>query len=269
MFLTSDEQILTVLKMQDTLPIVKFINKKQYRVGDTPLSYRQVNELDKEKLLKDERENEAGWRKFSFKELLFFTVASELKELGVENSMLRPLSKLFFRITRKDGSPHNTLDDVVCSVLAHIQVVLTFNTKGQVIIYAAPYFELIGEREDAFVYVNMNKIIEKLFKKLGKDYDFTYKSTSDSLLDRLHGSLNLTEREQELVQQVRSGEYDRVEVVMKDGKMNVIRGTKVKRNPFTPTDFAKMLADKRYAKITIQMEDGNVVVHEVEEKKKA
>ena len=267
MLVCSDGQLLKIRDVQETLPVLEMLDKKKYRVGDAPLSYRQINELGNDELIRDERENERGWRKFSLKELLYFMVTVELKKLGVENARLRSLGKLFFEKNGKKGS-RNSADDAICLAFGNVQVALMFDTRGGVGFYAQPFWESMGEHELSYVHVNLNRVISELLKRLGHDFDLSYKTMLDRFAEEAEKNNELTDKERELVNIVREGGCERIEFTMKDGKANVIRLTKVKRSEFSPGDLARMLDEKRYAKVTIQMEDGRVVVHEIEEKRK-
>ncbi len=270
MLMCNDDQLLGVLDIQSKLPLIDWINNKRYRVSDTPLSYRQINELGNDDLINDDRENARGWRRFSLKELLYFTTTVELKKLGVENDQLRPLWKLFFENHSKDGkNPRNCMDDAVCMVLGHIQVALLFNTRGEIGFYTQPFFDLMWQDEVSYVHVNFNRLVGELLKKLGHKFDVSYQSTSDRLYEEMQKNLELTDKERELVRLMRDGGCDRIEITMRDGKMNIIRGTKIKREEFSSSDLARLLEAKAYATVTIHMENGRVVVHEIEEKKKA
>ncbi len=87
---------LNFIEAGDKFNFDDFINKKKFTVKDTPLSYRQVNTLDEDKLLTKDRENNSGWRKFSLKELIYFSVVYDLKKFGLSHEVLKDLSNSFF-----------------------------------------------------------------------------------------------------------------------------------------------------------------------------
>lgn len=161
------------------------------------------------------------------------------------------------------------MDDAVCMVLGHIQVALLFNTRGEVGFYTQPFFDLMWKDEVSYVHINFNRLVGELLKKLGHEFDLSYKSTSDRLYEEMQKNLELTDKERDLVRLMREGGCDRIEIVMKDGKMNIIRGTKIKRDEFSSSDLARLLDEKAYATVKLHLENGRVVVHEIEEKKKA
>src|SRR5687767_13117209 len=71
-------------------------NKKKFRVSDCPITYRQINVLDKDGLIPNSQEDDRSWRKFNLKEIVYLDVIKELKDYGLENKQLKEVRNCFY-----------------------------------------------------------------------------------------------------------------------------------------------------------------------------
>ena len=97
MLFIGDKLLSNYLEADEKLKLKEFIGKKVFTVSDTPLTYRQVNALDGDKLLKDDRKKKENWRRFSIKEMVYILIIHELKKFGVKQENMRGIWQAFFK----------------------------------------------------------------------------------------------------------------------------------------------------------------------------
>ncbi len=273
MFLCTDRQLQKVREVQRDIKIIPALNSKHFRAADTILSYRQLNELGKDHLLNDDRDNERGWRKYSFKELLYFKTAAELKLFGLDNERLKPIHELFFTKSesgRPSTSQHTAADDAICLTLMNVQVMCLLVWNGFAYFAASPQHEAFQvEDTRAAITVNITKLLNELLKEIGVKQKVKNFSLVDLVFSNALSTLkvDLSKKERELIQLIRQGECEKIEVVQQNGKVKVIRALTKKRGKFDPTDLLKVMEAKSYQTVTAHMQNGKVVTYTVEETK--
>jgi len=136
------------------------LNKKKYRVADTDLTYRQINSLDGNNILQDNRKEKRGWRKFSYKELIFISIIKELRAYGFIDERLENLRDLFF----KKSNLHDS-DLAIISAYSGTKTTLVIIMEDGGFTYDLVGFEIKpSENRRSYISVNINKVIEELKK---------------------------------------------------------------------------------------------------------
>ena len=147
----------------------RIYNQKKYSIANTPLSYRQANTLDKDKLLNDERESGKGWRKFSLKELVFIEIVSELKKFGIKHEQLRQLWASFFKEPENIMEPSLEPDKgdaeiAISGVLGGVEVALCLDSKGDVFYFDQKNLTRFIQSEEPLIRVSLNVVVKKIIK---------------------------------------------------------------------------------------------------------
>ena len=132
------------------------INEKSFTKSDTPLSYRQINTLSKDKLFPEERTNNKGWRKFSLKELIYFSLIYELKRFGLTHDFLKDLSDSFFK--------EQTSEIAIICVLVRAEIMLTISVDGKITYYDPPHYLLMGRDNTPSIQIRLNDIVNSVYK---------------------------------------------------------------------------------------------------------
>lgn len=245
---------LKYLRIKDKFELGKFLNKKMFTVSDTPLSYRQVNTLDKDKLLTDNRKKKEGWRKFSFLELVYVLIVDELKKFGLNHQQLNQLWEYFI------GKPIIGETAVGCT-FTETEIILTVNSKGDVVFYEPSYFLVIKDSFEPFIYIRLNDIVNKLLVKMDKKSLPIRWSIRDAYMER-----KVSPKEMELVNIVRNKSYDSIRIKKKDGDISIIyAGKKMGKNTLSEQEVIKLLKEKDYQDVNIIKRDGKIVNYKVEE----
>jgi len=269
----SENLLLKYLEANEKYNLKEFINKKIFTVADTPLSYRQINTMDEDRLLSDERQNKQGWRKFSFKEIIFTDIVYELKKLGLKHEQLRQLWETFFKEPSKEENKDHPKVEVnkeisaiaIGCVFLEVEIILTIDSEGEISFYDPVNYALFQPNSKAYVYITLNHYVNELLAKMDKSTFPATWSTAQAVLDWKR--VNLVKKEEALLQIIRNNDYNTIRVKKKNGEISLIYGEKIGdgNSEFTPQDLIKILDTKDFQDISIVKRDGKIVNYKVEE----
>ncbi|MEI6511474.1 MAG: hypothetical protein WCO25_05580 [Candidatus Uhrbacteria bacterium] len=274
MLWVSDDAELKFLEADEKYKLREFLERRRYRVSDSPLTYRQINNLASVGLLRDAQSEDGKWHKFSFVELVFLKIVLELRGLGFENGQLKGLHRAFLEqrkpiTTGKDGkidTPAGYAFMAIGYAMLQMQIVLTVAPDGEVGFFSTTYFINFASKNTSFAYINVNNIVNDLLKQLGHNASIPYKTFIDLYADVLVGKDKLTDKERKLVELVRSGDYTTVRVHKKDDKTWVVHGKKeADGKGVGPLELLKTIEKRDYQDITIQTRGGKVSHFSVED----
>ncbi len=274
MLMVSDDAELKFLEADEKYKLREFLERRRYRVSDSPLTYRQINNLASMGLLRDAQAEDGKWHKFSFVELVFLKIVLELRGLGFENEQLKGLHRAFLErckpiTTTKDGqmdTPAGYAFMAIGYAMLQMQMVLTVAADGEVAFYSTTYFINFASKNTSFAYINVNNIVNDLLKQLGHNTTIPYKTFIDLYADVLVGKDKLTDKERKLIELVRSGDYTSVRVHKKDDKTWVVHGKKeADGKGVGALELLKAIEKRDYQDITIQTRGGKVSHFSVED----
>lgn len=191
-------------RLTNSPDILKSINNGIFSVNKLSLSYRQVNELSKAKMIKDNRiKTKKGWRKFNIKEAIYLNTISKLKGAGLTNKQLSGFKKSFYKGDEFEKALYLTFSGE--------NIILSIDEKGNADYYDWLYFVVSYKK---MVKVNFNvsislyKVAEEffdqkpetlLFKKV--IYDF-FNKIKDELKDYPDETGMTEEQVKKLVEQL-------------------------------------------------------------------
>jgi len=232
------------------------LNKKRFRVADTTLTYRQVNSLDTNKVLKDNREDNKNWRKFSLKELVYLSIVKELKEYGIINKQLENLKKAFFSKNYVFST-----DESLLFILHGIKIIMTLDKDSSVSFYTIPSYNLFKRFSTSFININLNEIFLEIWERIGKRR-IEYKNELD-LLSGVIKDFDTDEKEVELLKLIRNKDYKSIIIKKKDNNEFIVKGEAIEL--VKENNLIKMIKEKNFADISIVKRNGNIVNIKVEE----
>lgn len=257
-------------KANEECKLVEFFDKKQYRVADGPLTYRQIHILDKDGMLGGASQDaEHKWRKFSFKEIVFLYIVTELKHFGLRNTQLAELYYSFFKDNKKPEKSGSDFADMPLGFVFGCKNVFIFiRTDGDVTFCDSINFPACVSQMDRHpaILINLNEIVMAIQRKFRGKTGLRYTNMLSVFFDTIVGSLQ--PKEIELLDMIQSGKFETIEILQQDGKVKVIRSKVRKRGNFTPFDLVEVLKAKKYQTVTAHMQDGKVVTYTVEEASK-
>ena len=191
-----------------------FLNKRMFRVADTFLTYRQINFLATEGLLKDNRKEKSNWREFSLKELVYLSLVKELRAYGIANKQLTTLKEIFFSQRYASNVEENLL-----MALKGKKIVLVFKNKDKASFYNLPNYVVFCRKLKSHININLNEIIFEILDLLKKKR-IDYK-------DELYFVLKTVEtnkKEEQLLKFIRNKDYKSITIRNSKNKEYLIQG---------------------------------------------
>ncbi len=273
MLLISDNLLLKYLKANEQFKLDEFINKKLFTVADTPLTYRQVNSLDTDNLLTKDRAKKQGWRKFSFKELIYLLIVNELKKFGLKHEQLKQLWEAFFKeLTKRENRQVAEIEInkgigeiAIGCVFGQVEIILSIDTEGQIVFYDPIHYALFNPNSKSQIQIRLNDFVNNLLVKSKKQPIPVIWSIRQAILDGYR--FDLTTKEEELLKIIRNVDYSAIRIKKKDGEITLVYAEKVRdgSNGTTTQDLVEMLNTKDFQDINIVKRDGKIVNYKVEE----
>lgn len=230
-----------------------FLNKKMFRVADTPLTYRQINFLDSEGLLKNNRETKNGWRVFSLKELVYLSIIKELRGFGFSNEKIICLKDMFF-----SGEGAIRTEDSLLSILKGKKNILVLKNENNPFIFNLPNYMVFCSKLKSHININLNEIFSevlKLVKKKGIDYyDELYYITK---------KVNNNKKEEEILNLIRSRNYKSITVSGNKNDEFLVKGESIQI--VNENKLIEMIKEKKFADINVVKRNGSVVNIKIKE----
>ena len=226
------------------------LNNKRYTVKDTDLSYRTINHWMAEGLLDDDRQHDAGWRKLSFKDLLWVRILQELRKFGFPLEKLREVHK-----TLNPSSLAFETGIALCLRTPPIPVFIAVFDDGTAEVATLTSLRvtdyLVGY-EHPYIRINLNTLCCEI---LG----------TDKLMPARTDAIDLMSEEHDVISALRDKQADEVKVILKDGSINRVEKTKsFKGNQH----LADLLNDLNFGEMTVNVENGKPVSTKITKKTK-
>lgn len=235
----------------------RVLNEKFYRASDIPLTYRQLNNLDNDNLLPDDRKEKDGWREFSLKEIVYLYLIAEFKKYGVKHEQLLNLKKVFFDKKTEDVA-EASIGMVLQSYQINIAIAELYGTNE--VCFFDGFSFLTHSLFKSFVYVNLNEVFNELWGKItGKKIDYV------RFIDIIEN--RPSEREKAILDMVKDNKYDEIKIRKQKGKASLIKGIS-KLEKLTEKGLVEKLRSLEYGDINIKKRDGKVVNFSTEDIKK-
>lgn len=226
-------------------PISKVLNSKERNLKFETISYREMNSWEKAGLLTVARENRE-WRRFSIIDAIWVKLIKELREFGVTWKQLKVAKESLEFESEKCGTQMPLLEFYTAFVLAQrLPVVLLVFKDGVTIPVSFTQYKVAKETAGIpnHVQITLNDLIQGMVPELD--------------LSPVHQfEMLLGVDEMELLAFLRVGEYEKVEVRYKNGKIDIIEG--MERIKATKK-LHSILSEQEYANIEIIQEGGKVI----------
>ncbi len=269
MLMISDGLLIKYLEANEKYKIQEFVNRKIFTVSDTPLTYRQINTLDADKLLSNDRQDKKTWRKFSYKELVYVLIVSELKNFGFKHEQLKQLWQSFFSEPKANigeiAINRSIGETAIGCVFGEVEIILCVDNEGRVVFYDPTLYSLFYQTSKPQIQIVLNNIVNNLNLKTGKKEIPVKWSLQEDVLRGMKHDLSI--KEEELLRIIRNVEYNAIKVKKKDGEISLVYAEKnrAEKNGTTTQDLIEMLNTKDFQDISIVKRDGKIVNYKVEE----
>lgn len=242
-------------------------NYKFYTVDDTPLTYRQIFVLDTDKLLDKSREEKSGWRRFSFKELIYFAILVEFKKFGIEHKKLTQLRDSFFSTRRlKDSQSLNMIDSslAITCALGGIEITLMTDSDGNITYFDHANSILFNKTDKPVIRLSLNYYIDKLVASIISEKI----PVVDSLKELLNSGVmaSKTEKEEKLLEIIRDNAFSVVKVKKINGEISIVYAEKYGTEGNIGTkELERLIESKDFQNIELIRRDGKIVNYKIEE----
>ena len=229
------------------------ILEKRFTVKDSGATYRLINHWAEVGIIDDSyRENNQGWRKLSFIDLIWVYVLTVLRRFGM------PLDKLIRSFQSTFYSPANLSE---CWPILEFSILRCLQRDPVfIIVFSDGWCEYIFKQdydlnmncgilnEKAYLVINLNKCVAAVSPKLNAPK---------------HAEIaHLSEVEMDVIEKLRQGNLGELHLKLKDGKVHSLK--KIYRGK----DNYQGLIDKiEYGEYTVKRQNGKTVFTEVTELK--
>ena len=193
----------------------------------TELSYRQINDWERRGLISEDRKRGSGWRRFSPRDLFALMICAEIRHrFGV------PVERLRFvrNFMAQKGADHL---QAACDLMATLgtEVWLISDLEHAFIMDSeleihdlVEHGFLRGSDPEAYIWLKVSPNVNKLLACLQKPDHLPSHGSGYRLLDELREKFGARHAQEfEVLQLLRSGAYEKVEVILADGDIRTIK----------------------------------------------
>lgn len=188
--------------------LIEMLRRRQYPVELTSQSYRVINTWEGLGLLDMTRENDRKWRRFNSLELVWIRIAAKLRSFGFPIQKLQiTRQSLFYSPHFPDRRPEFYLDFAIWHVLSLNKFIkLLVFPDGEAHLLRETDMILNRDDKEDFIQLDFTNIVKETFGKP------ELKTNHDRIA-------KLSDSEFDVLEVIRSGNYSKVEIVPKDGKI--------------------------------------------------
>jgi hypothetical protein len=271
MLLITDDLLRNYLEVNEKLKLNVFFNKKQFTVSNTPLTYKQINSLESDKLIEFNRKSTQTWRKFSFKELVYILIVHELKNFGMKHVKLKGLWRSFFHESKKvklDKIEFNKLisECAIGCTFGKREIMLAIDSDGNITFYDPPHSliidDIIGDKPQ--IVIRLNDIVNNLLKQIGKEPISIIHTRNQLVLDL---AKDTSSKEEALLKIIRDKDFTVITVKKKNNEITVVQAERINKTEtnFRLKDLINLISARDYQDINIIKQDGKIVNLKIEE----
>ncbi len=227
------------------------------------ITYRKINDWDRKNMISGSRDNiEAGWRKFSFVEIIKFFIISDLRKFGLNikkiKNILKNISNSSFNISKK-GEPYNP-------AFLQLEYFMVLCLGGYKILL------LINEKEDAFFFSEKNMvrsyfyldkassplIILPFFSYVGSMFKKAEEEKLDSTIEGLFEK-RITEKERKILNIINIKNYESITIKKQNGEIQTVKAKKIQRGDFSDKEIVDAIKQKDYQNVSVSIKDGKKI----------
>jgi len=241
-------------------------DESAFSAGDvrraTGLSSRQLNDWDARGALPHAREGDAGWRRFTSRDIFVLMVCAEMrKRFGVPVDQLKVMKE--WMLTGEANHLAAAIE-IIGTLGVDVWILTDFDTTfimdSDLEMHSLFGMGVAGAGNDGFVLLKVNPIVNKLLGALEEPMELAKHGLGYKILAQWHqSSASLSPVEQQVLRLLRDGLYDSIEITLKDGEVERIRQSKRIDASVRVGDLIK---SNDYQQIRLNVQDGQVVLLE-------
>jgi DNA-binding transcriptional MerR regulator len=225
--------------------ISEILNNRERNVKLDTVTYRQLNSWEKEGLLTNGREGRE-WRRFNIIDAIWVRIIKELRDFGMGWEQLKITKQSLEFENAKCGVSMPLLEFYIAFAIGNKMPVLLLVFKDGVAVPANfSQYKIASEFKsiENHLQINLNKILQSFFPNV-------------DLKPKHKGELPLDIDEMELLAFLRLGNYEKVEITYKSGKMITAEGM---QRIDTNNLVSDVIKEHKYQKIEVVVEDGKKI----------
>lgn len=233
------------------------LRNKQFPVGKTSISYRNVNHWEEMGLLFDDENRKDGWRKFSIVELVWLHIIKELREYGMS---LEAIKKVKEAITFPDKKHQFLLFEIYVSAFIYEKdaflIVAKDGLSGFGIAEEIEMTQQLHPFPKSYITISINSMLEKV--KTGKETVMrkTFLAPMDTDVNKILHSVMFENAKE-------------ARITTKDNKINKVEIKKEHTNPEQAFEMLRKLTkDGKRKRIALEVQDNKIIAIEEIEKTK-
>lgn len=200
---------------------MKKLHEERFTAKDTDIPYRQINYLDERNLLAGERSDNAQWRRFSLKDLVYLKIVREIRQYGTSDEILSELHDAFY-----DKKSARMCDIAIFAAMSTDKIIITITSDGSVGFYDLTMKHLYQGGLRSRLEINLNQIVSDLWEKF--ENERLYYIDDAAYIAEVTKRLDITKDEAKLLNLIRRTEYRTLELVREDdGRIGTVRSEHV------------------------------------------
>lgn len=261
MLQVSEALYLNFLQKDKELNLRKMMNEKKFTVSNAPFTYRQVNSLGEDNLLNDKRKDKKGWRRFSFKEIVYLLIVKDLKRFGFKHEQLRLLWDAFFAEPEKSKEKKyfkGVSESAIGCTFLEVEIILCVESNGELGFYDPNLYVLYFAYSKPHIQLVLNDYVNLVLKEsMNKQIPVKWTLFSEHNV--------LKPQEENLLRIIRNEDYSEIKIKKKNGEINIIHAGKTTSTGLSQEDLLKIVNSKDFLNIEIAKRDGKIVNLKVED----
>lgn len=236
---------------------------KKIQVFIENITYRKINDWDSKNVISGSRDNvKAGWRKFSFVDIIRFYIIKDLRKFGLDiekvKNIFGNISYTTFNLS-KNGKPYNEtflqLEYFILLCLSGEKVLLLIDEEGNTFFF--------NEKDAVQAYFHFDKassplIILPFFSYVRKMFKKAREERLDSTIEELYKN-RITEKERKVLDIINKKNYESITIKKQNGEINTIKAKKILRGDFSDKEIIDAIKQKDYQNVSVSIKNGKKI----------
>lgn len=279
-----DDEMIMGISKEDNKRFMNFIYTKRYRVADTGLTYRQINNLGEKGIFKDNRSDRKQWHEFSIHDLLFFKLLEKCRMFGLNNEQVKDLSDCFYNKETKDKedlletSNWTNSDLAIRATISGIKISLLifpseYTPEPSKKTFVAHFVNIdhqafLDRFVHSYFYIDFNSVLREVLNKILVNNTRDLVPESNDWLKRMVDNANLlSAKEWKMLDIIKKQEYTKI-TIKKDKNNEVLNvygeGINEMSN-LSKKEVIDLIYNRDYQNIRIQVRGNSVVDCQLQE----
>lgn len=225
------------------------------------LSYRQLNDWEGKGVMPDPRSEDASWRKYSPRDIFALMVCKEIRDrFGVPLESLRWLKDFMFQQDADHFAAAVEMMAMGMSVLLLTDLSKTFVMDSDLEmedLLKLGYFR--HEEGQGYILLKLNPLVNRLLSCLKEPFQLRIHDRFYAVVRDTLGAMRVRSVEEfEVLELVRKGEFRRVSVLLKGGRVERIEAEK-EHDIRERGEILDLLNSSKYQTVTLTKVDGQII----------